>query len=190
MILCGVLAHSTSVFALQITRNAIAATQHAACFTVPSAVSNFASASGGESQPANLKGRPAKQSAAGGTSRKPAILRPSLHQWRLCSPLYDPAVSPPRQHLPPYAPERAQKKDYRAMMLASKPVSFHRNKHRRNWDQLMKNACHTWRRKAEQRAADAAKRTEYRTAVDKHVAREKAWMLWCSQNVSPPQLSH
>jgi hypothetical protein len=186
--------------ALQLTSSAIVGTHSTSRLALPLLVSSFSSSSGHESTPTPArKQRPAKQApvvllpvrqgAFPGPSRKPAVLKPALHQWHLCSPLYDPAAPPPKQHLPPYAPERAKKKDYRAMMLASKPVSFHRNAHRRTWDQLMKNACHTWRRKAEQRAADAAKRKEYRTAVEKHATREQAWQLWCSRSASTPQAS-
>lgn len=119
-------------------------------------------------------------------TRKPAILKPDLHQWHLCSPSYDPAKPPPRQLLPPYAPERAKKKNYRALMYASKPLSFHRNSYRRHWKYIMNHAFDAWRRKFEKKEANARFRKEVQDAIEKHEAREKAWQLWCSQHA--PQL--
>jgi hypothetical protein len=60
-------------------------------------------------------------------SRKPAIKRPARHQWHYCNPAYDPMEPLPEQHLPPYAPDRAHSKDYRAIFLDNMP-KHHRNR--------------------------------------------------------------
>jgi len=54
-------------------------------------------------------------------NRKPAIKRPAPHQWHYCNIDYVPGSPPPKNPLPPWAPDKAYLKDYKAIFLKTRP---------------------------------------------------------------------
>ncbi len=93
-----------------------------------------ASSSEGRSQPLwkrPVNGLPAPAPGPKGAriaSRKPALKKPSRHQWFYCDVDYDPLRQPDGfRPLPPYAPEWARAKNYQQIYYKERP-KHHRNK--------------------------------------------------------------
>lgn len=59
-------------------------------------------------------------------SRKPAVKKPSAHQWHYCDVNYDPMAPLPLNKVPPYAPAWAQKKEYNRIFWEQYPTKHNR----------------------------------------------------------------
>jgi len=78
-------------------------------------------------------------------SRKPAIKKPSAHQWHFCDADYDPMAPLPKAGLPHYAPPWARGKDYAAGFQRGKPERRGGNRWLRGWTKTMRIRSVWWR---------------------------------------------